>query len=146
MSAYVVDKETIDQLITGALRAELFGPEEANEKGQMLWRENVISVAYRYNLATRDATELAQYESDVEAYEYEPCEVSGAQIISSIDCLDYQSCEHDGWPQSAAYALLEDLRAAFPARLLRAVSPQSGTRLRLMRKRSATHGRFIIQN
>ena len=73
MSAYVVDKETIDTLIAGALRARLFGENEATEKGQMLWRENVISVSYRYNLPTRDATELAQYEGDVEAYEYAPC-------------------------------------------------------------------------
>lgn len=133
MSAYVVDKETIDQLITAALRAKLFGREDATEKGQMLWRENVISVSYRYNLPTRDATELAQYEGDVEAYEFEPCEVSGPQIVSSIDCLDYQSCEHDGWPQSAAYALLEDLRAAFPARLLRAVSPQFARAVQIAR-------------
>ena len=114
MSAYVVDKETIDQLITGALRAKLFDREEATEKGQMLWRENVISVSYRYNLPTRDATELAQYEGDVEAYEYEPVEVDGPAMARVIDCLDYQSCEHDGWQESAAFALLENLRIAFP--------------------------------
>jgi hypothetical protein len=116
MSAYVVDKELIDKLIAGGLSARLFRPKDATEKGQMLWRENVVSVAYRYNLATRDATELAEYERDVEAYEYEPCVTTGAEIDAAIDCLDYQSCEHDGWTESAAYRLLKELRICFPSR------------------------------
>jgi hypothetical protein len=122
MSAYVVDKELIDRLVSGALHAKLFNREQATEKGQMLWRENVVSVAYRYSLATRNAQELAEYEGDVEAYEYTPpdtcpdCGAGSAEIISAIDCLDYQSCEHDGWQASAAYALLAQLRIAFPER------------------------------
>jgi hypothetical protein len=119
MSAYVVDKETIDQLIAGALRVELFMPCDATTNGQMLWRENVVSVSFRYNLPTRDATELAEYERDVETYTFEPCEPTAQQIDSAIDCLDYQSCEHDGWEASEAYALLQQLRRAYPARLLR---------------------------
>jgi hypothetical protein len=116
MSAYVVDKETIDILIAGALRAKLFGENEATEKGQMLWRENVVSVSFRYNLPTRDATELAEYEGDVEAYEFTPCDPTGEAIDAAIDCLDYQSCEHDGWEASAAYSLLKNIRIAFPSR------------------------------
>lgn len=131
MSAYVVDKETIDQLIAGALRAKLFGLEDANEKGRMLWNENVVSVSFRYNLPTRDATELASYERDVEAYTYDPCEPTGAQIDSAIDCLDYQSCEHDGWDASAACALLRNLRIAFPS--ARVVSPQFARAVQIAR-------------
>jgi hypothetical protein len=114
MSAYVVDKETIDTLIAGALRARLFGEEEANEKGQMLWRENVASVAFRYQLATRNAQELAEYLGDVEAYTYAPCDPEGPAIVDAIECLDYQSCEHEEWDASAACALLRNLRIAFP--------------------------------
>lgn len=123
MSAYVVDKDLIDRLIAAALRAELFMPADASENGRMLWRENVVSVAYRYNLATRDATELADYERDVEAYTYEPREFTAQQIDADIGCLDYQSCEHDGWEASEAYALLRQLRATFPARPRVAVKP-----------------------
>jgi hypothetical protein len=119
MSAYVVDKETIDTLIAGGLRAELFMPCDATTNGQMLWRENVVSVSFRYNLPTRDATELAEYERDVEAYTFEPCSPTAQQIDSAIDCLDYQSCEHDEWEASEACKLLQQLRGAFPARLLR---------------------------
>lgn len=122
MSAYVVDKETIDTLIAGALRARLFGIDEATEKGQMLWRENVTSVSFRYNLPSRDATELAQYEGDVEAYGYAPCDPDGPAIVDAIDCLDYQSCEHDEWQASAACALLRNLRIAFPPPPPRGVS------------------------
>ena len=114
MSAYVVDSQTIDTLIAGALRARLFGIDEATEKGQMLWRENVVSVSFRYNLPTRDATELAQYERDVEAYEYAPCDPTGEMIVRAIDELDYQSCEHDGWHASAAHGLLQAIAYAFP--------------------------------
>ena len=116
MSAYVVDKDLIDKLIAGALRAELFMPMDATANGQMLWRENVTSVAYRYNLATRDATELADYEREVEAYTFEPCEPTHRDIDEGIDCLDYQSCEHDGWEASEACALLQQLRVAYPSR------------------------------
>lgn len=114
MSAYVVDKAIIDELITGALCAGLFGREEADAKGKMLWRENVLSVSFRYNLPMRDATELAEYERDVEAYTFDSRAISVDTIDSAIDCLDYQSCEHDGWQASAAHALLASLRIAFP--------------------------------
>jgi hypothetical protein len=121
MSAYVVDKELIDRLVSGGLHASLFGRHEATEKGQMLWRENVVSVAYRYSLATRNAQELADYEGDVEAYEYTApdtcpdCGNGSREIVDAIDCLDYQSCEHEAWEASAAYALLASLRIAFPS-------------------------------
>jgi hypothetical protein len=116
MSAYVVDKNLIDKLIAGGLRAELFMPCDATSNGQMLWRENVTSVSFRYNLPTRDATELALYEADVEAYEFTPCEFTPREIDEAIDCLDYQSCEHDEWEASEACKLLQQLRVAFPAK------------------------------
>jgi hypothetical protein len=115
MSAYVVDKELIDKLVAAGLKAELFMPCDATPNGAMLWRENVVSVAYRYNLATRDATELAEYERDVDAYTFTPCAFTPREIDEGIDCLDYQSCEHDGWEASEACKLLQQLRAAFPA-------------------------------
>jgi hypothetical protein len=116
MSAYVVEKDLIDTLIAGALRAKLFRFNDANTWGKVLWRENVKSVAYRYQLATRDPKELADYERDVAAYEYEPCEAIAPAVVDAIDCLDYQSCEHDEWQSSAAFDLLERLRLAFPQR------------------------------
>jgi len=125
MSAYVVEKDLIDRLVSGAIHARLFTRDEATEKGRMLWRENVVSVAYRYSLATRNAAELAEYEADVEGYDYSApdtcadCGLGSAEIIDAIDCLDYQSCEHDGWSASAACALLNELRIAFPPRPMR---------------------------
>ena len=117
MSAYVVDKETIDQLVSAAIDAKLATLDDATAYGQTLWRENVISVAHRYQLATRNASELAEYEGDVEAYEYEPQAAPDTRhIIEAIDCLDFQSCEHDGWQASEAYAQLGKLRTAYPER------------------------------
>jgi hypothetical protein len=31
-------------------------------------------------------------------------------VFKAIDCLDYQSCEHDGWHTSNAWRVLESLR------------------------------------
>lgn len=123
MSAYVVEKDLIDQLVSAAIDAKLCTMDEATRYGQTLWRENVISVAHRYQLATRNAIELAEYEGDVEAYEYEPQAAPDTRhIIEAIDCLDYQSCEHDGWPTSDAWVQLHNLRTAYPERTrLRAV-------------------------
>ena len=132
MSAYVVDKDLIDRLIAGAVEARIIAIASAKDWGQTLWRENVVSVAYRYSLATRDPDELSSYNRDVAAYEYEPCAVTAQQIDADIDCLDYQSCEHDGWNASAAYDLLQRLREEFPA-APRVVSPQFVRAVRIAR-------------
>jgi hypothetical protein len=120
MSAYVVDKETIDQLVSAAIDARFTTLDDATSYGQTLWRENVISVAYRYSLAQCNAAELAEYEGDVEAYEYTPQAAPDTRgIIDAIDNLDYQSCEHDGWQASDAYAQLGKLRIAYPEKRTR---------------------------
>ena len=128
MSAYVVEKELIDKLVSAAIDAGFFGEDKATAKGQMLWRENVVSVAYRYNLATRDPAELAEYNGDVEAYTFQFRAYEDEDIDKGIDCLDYQSCEHDGWETSEAHAFLGDLRVAFPEMRGRPASIRDGRR------------------
>jgi len=34
------------------------------------------------------------------------------QVLKSIDCLDYQSCEHPGWAASEAKAFIDRLQSA----------------------------------
>ena len=58
MSAFVVDKDTIDLLVAAAarvfeLKGETLEPHAADRLGQQLWDENVRSVAYRYSGAGR---------------------------------------------------------------------------------------------
>lgn len=78
-------------------------PDEAERIGQMLVRENRLSVNHRYR------------ESEVEAiYTYERPVIRGrvdpVVILKAIDCYEYQSCEHPGWKCSEAHAFCRALR------------------------------------
>ncbi|MCX6021872.1 MAG: hypothetical protein NTZ05_09110 [Chloroflexi bacterium] len=81
----------------------------ADAIGQMLWDENRKSVTRRYQPRPALAEALAAAE---EPYHYrrptkEPT-IAGA--LKAIRCLEYQSCEHPEWEQSAAHAFCENLR------------------------------------
>lgn len=50
-------------------------------------------------------------------YTYRPPEVriTGVHLTAAAGCYEYQSCEHDGWPQSHAFALMGQLGGKVPA-------------------------------
>lgn len=82
--------------------------------GQILVSENVKSVHDRY---PGDDPDLGELPGPVDAYYMGPYVYADpgralppAELFASIDCLDYQSCEHDGWRRSEAFAFLEALR------------------------------------
>ena len=110
--------------------ASLFGkrgghraPERVEEYDaiiQMLHRENVASVNHRYNereeyqAPTYVAAAKARYLKDY--FTLVPVGKLSqriAQVFKSIDCYEYQSCEHDGWEKSQAHAFCQDLRRAW---------------------------------
>jgi len=121
MSAWIVKKKHIDFLVTAALesminrtiRGEIDGhPVEmeisynnADKIGATLWAENIKSVNYRYS---------NHKPSEVSAYRF--TKHNGGPIaivvIKQIDCLDYQSCEHDGWKNSWARRFCDELKDA----------------------------------
>lgn len=85
-------------------------PDEADRIGQMLMRENRLSVNHRYN------------ESEVEdIYSYSPRPLGGridpVAILKAIDGYDYQSGEHPGWGASEAFAFCQALRRRMIRRL-----------------------------
>jgi hypothetical protein len=43
--------------------------------------------------------------------------LSSVQVLKAIGCLDYQCCDHDGWEQSQAFAVLQGLKAEAIARI-----------------------------
>lgn len=103
MSAYIVSKRHIDAIVTAAVNAGLGGGKTPDQLGDMLWRENVVSVCFRYRESTLP---------DV-FYRFEPNALNDPwSLIKQIDCYEYQSCEHDAWEASEAFALVEALRAA----------------------------------
>ena len=68
----------------------------------MLIDENAASVNYRYD------------ENELFVYRYQrPRHTtwSAVELLKTVDCYEYQSCEHPGWAQSQAHAFCESLRA-----------------------------------
>jgi hypothetical protein len=108
MSAWLVSKRHIDAIVTGLINARLIGGtvEAADAAGFLLWQENNISVSHRYREPLDDLL-----------YCWQANEVDAWTLLKAIDCLDYQSCEHDGWPTSDAFALLDRLAAVTLAKL-----------------------------
>ena len=72
------------------------------EVANMLAAENTASVNARYNETTSPPTITR---GDQPFLHFPP-----VQVIKSCDCLEYQSCEHDGWEASEAKAFLDALR------------------------------------
>jgi len=84
-------------------------PKQADRIGQMLVRENRLSVNHRYG------------ENEVEGiYTFEgspSAPVDPVVILKAVDCYEYQSCEHPGWERSEAHAFCQALRRRMIRRL-----------------------------
>ncbi len=98
MSAYVCSKQHIQTI--AAAYAEMF-TDDTLRVLNILHKENVKSVNYRYDQTTK-LTSFRKVDT------IKP--VSKMQLFKLIECLNYQSCEHDGWYTSKAYSRLELLR------------------------------------
>ena len=126
MSAYVVDKATIDVMVRAGLRVRYkpmiwyhvgqryqLDDLTADRVGQMLLDECVRSVSYRYQ--DDGITELP---GPVNAYWLVPYKYRDVlplpkpvEILKVIDCYEYQSCEHPEWETSEAKAYCQVLRS-----------------------------------
>lgn len=112
MSAWIVSKTHIDALVHAGIDAELIRPEEADEFGRMLWRENLASVAFRYPYDKGNGDRpgpVSFRDHHVDEYTFEPLDgglgasrKAPAVVRQAAGCYDYQSCEHDGYQGSKA--------------------------------------------
>lgn len=93
---------------------------EAQRVARCLANENIRSVAYRYpssesgsrpgpHLKDGDIVEAAAIYA--RHFIEHPQKLNSAQIIKLCDCLDYQSCETDDWPQTQAYRQLQSIKS-----------------------------------
>lgn len=126
MSAFIVDVDHIDALITAGLafgrdldpvtwyhpaitddltdladRTHRLTPETAGRVGAMLLAENARSVNHRYD--------TDEWEEPY-VYHAVPGEPDPVVVLKAIRCLEYQSCEHPEWPESEAFAFCDALR------------------------------------
>lgn len=150
MSAFIVGREHVRYLVNAALRVTnpgynlswrtADGPwktlrpgdiAEASRVGQMLWDENVKSVAYRYPNDARDELpgpvgETFEYGEHALRMGPRP---EPAQIVKAARCLAYQSCEHPEWEASEACAFLDALKDAAVSAMLDDHERRTGKRL-----------------
>jgi hypothetical protein len=126
MSAYVVDKRHIVFLVKAAIShrlAEIDGgsirwggtlqncirttatPAEIASVCNMLLSENVASVNAKY----RDNDPAPVITSrDVAAIRFD--DFDPVQVLKSVHCYEYQSCEHEGWEASNAHSFAHQLK------------------------------------
>jgi len=112
MSAYIVEKEHIIYMVKAwqldEMKYSSHGPSDIQlaEICTMLWQENVRSVNYRYSRRNK----LSDYVVTGEEYASLQWDcIEWPQVMQSVSCYQYQSCEHKGWRKSKAYQWTEDL-------------------------------------
>lgn len=134
MSAYMVDRDHVRFLVSAARlyarKGSRFGwyfdgkwtyldpinRDEASALGQLLWNANLKSINARYP-DTVGKPENAPGPVD-ETFIYAHSKdwpfdmVAAVQVLKSISCLEYQSCEFDGWEASEARAVCKALENA----------------------------------
>ena len=110
MSAFIVSKAHIDVIVRGLCESETV-PLDPTEVGRVLWNENLLSVAARYpNDVSGDRPGDGDTDAQIAAYIYQrPPTVPQTWLANAIECLNYQSCEHDGWASSDANAWITTL-------------------------------------
>jgi hypothetical protein len=130
VSAWIVSKTHIDLLVTAGLhfaghrdrlrwyygnptRSGELDPSTAHIVGQMLWAENLASVAGRYPADVSGQRPGPNDFEDEQVLTYRFARVPGAldraAVLKALHCYEYQSCEHDGWQSSAAHAFCRAL-------------------------------------
>lgn len=120
MSAWIVSKTHIDALVHAGIDAEIIRPNEADDFGRMLWRENLASIHYRYPDTAEDGGYPGPIDftpDQVETYTYEPLDGGpGASrdvptvVYDTARCYAYQSSEHPEWKTSKARKFAESLQ------------------------------------
>lgn len=133
MSAFIVSRQHIRYLVEAAVtlhpprareryplvwyvngtRHELYPGDSgaASAAGQMLWDENIASVAYRY--PHEPVSDLPGPSEETYTFTHTGFDGRAPQPVPTLKACDgyeYQSCEHPGWPDSGACAFLQALR------------------------------------
>lgn len=109
VSSYVVDKQTVDEIVAGLVTYDLVVPELAEVTGRILVAENERSAHYRYALPP-DPPDRTEYERTSVV-----CRVG--QLARSITHYAETSCDYPGWTSSEARALCFRLAFALLAEL-----------------------------
>jgi len=107
MSAFICNNYHISMLASYAKnhRLSCVRDMEAKEVGAILYAENLASVNARYG---HNQNEQDTFVFDAKAQHTNPAPVA---ILKALNCLYYQSCEHDAWLTSKACEILDAITA-----------------------------------
>jgi hypothetical protein len=123
MSAFIVDHDTIDALLTLAVGRKVsyyvaatetrvqITAHNAEEVGRLLLTENERSVYHRYpdskagNLPGRIGEDVSSYR-----FRFIHAPLPAVVVLKSCDCFDYQACETDDYETSLAHAIVHAIR------------------------------------
>lgn len=86
-------------------------PQRQAEVANMLWEENLKSVAYRYQddqLPGPEGEDFIVTPQDVLDHHWP--QFDPVQVLKACNHYEYQSCEHPEWQDSEAKAFIEALR------------------------------------
>lgn len=111
MSVFVLTDYEFSQIVKFCTIHKFYSPEGIREEngmisyraiGDILKQENVKSVNYLHR------------ENNVLPFNYEDIPqkdiLTPVQLFGLLDCLEYQSCEHPGFKDSQAFAIINRLR------------------------------------
>jgi len=122
MSAFLVSKNHIDALVA-ARKLDRHHDDGTlhklsdDELGRMLWRENMLSLADRYDDPI-DEDALRAYRFDpMTARMHKGQPLSPIALVKLVHCYRYQSCEHDAWESSDAARYCERLESMLVHRM-----------------------------
>lgn len=123
MSAFLVSNRHIDAIVTAARLA--YAGDDANgthvapfterltdhDLGRLLWRENALSVAHRYREGVDEAL-MSSYAFSRFTAEAGVTKLDVVGMMKTIQCYEYQACDHPGWEHSQAKRFCRDLKEA----------------------------------
>lgn len=110
MSAYVVDKATIDDITSAALHYGLLDLDTTTLAGRMLWDSNRAAVDHRYseNYSNRHGDH---------DYRFDATPAHVGQWARSVANYVYQCCGHPAWPTFEARELCVRIAVAMLAEI-----------------------------
>ena len=95
MSAFLVSDKTVNIIVSGAIKAGMIPKRGGTVLGKKLLRANIKSLRARYGESNYEPTH----------YKFKKVSKIDAQIVYSVQCLEYQSCEYSGYQNSDARKL-----------------------------------------
>ena len=101
MSAYIVEKDTINEIVGACVTYGLASVEIGDVVGQILWDANRAAVAYRYGEKVTEAE-----------YSYYPTPATIGQRARSLSNLIYQCVDHPAWTSFEAREICVRLSVA----------------------------------